>query len=96
MLLKTQKRTIVGSYFISKPLSTSELHKLAKTLNIEIKKTSRNMIPKEDGMYIENLDESSGNGTHWVALLWDINDKAIYFDSFGLRPPKEIVKMHNK
>jgi len=40
---------------------------------------------------IMNLDDSSGNGTHWVAWLKRGNDK-FYFDSSGLPPPTELNK----
>jgi len=36
-----------------------------------------------------NLDDSSGNGTHWVAWFKS-GDKKWYFDSFGLHPPTEL------
>lgn len=40
---------------------------------------------------IINLDESSGNGTHWTAYYKEFN-KVLYFDSFGnLQPPKEVI-----
>ena len=43
-----------------------------------------------------NLDNSNGNGTHWVALFMD-KEKLNYFDSFGLLPPQELVDLyHNK
>ena len=54
------------------------------------------MISKDDGMYIINLDDSTGPGTHWVALISDISDKAIYFDSFGLPLPQEILDVHDE
>jgi len=38
-----------------------------------------------------NLDDSSGNGTHWVAWFKLGNDKW-YFDSFGLPLPTELNK----
>jgi len=38
-----------------------------------------------------NLDDSSGNGTHWVAWLKRGKDKW-YFDSFGWPPPTELNK----
>ena len=42
-----------------------------------------------NGFYIVNLDEESGEGTHWTGLL--INPYyAIYFDPFGLAPPQQI------
>ncbi len=43
---------------------------------------------------IVNLDDEGDNpvgnaGTHWVAYYID-STKKIYFDSFGLEPPKEV------
>lgn len=55
----------------------------------------RNTLPKrihkiECG--IVNLDNSSGEGTHWTAYFKK-HDQVIYFDSYGnLQPPKELVK----
>lgn len=45
---------------------------------------------------IINLDDSTSDGTHWVA--YNKNGKSIhYFDSFGnLQPPKEVVKYLGK
>lgn len=39
-----------------------------------------------------NLDNSSGNGTHWTALYRD-KEKLNYFDSFGMAPPQELVDL---
>lgn len=40
-----------------------------------------------------NLDDETGNGTHWVAYIKNKNNIVKYFDSFGnLRPPIEIIK----
>ena len=39
---------------------------------------------------ILNLEDSSGNGTHWVAWCKVLNDK-FYFDSYGLPPPTELA-----
>ena len=33
-----------------------------------------------------SLDDTSGNGTHWVAWYRD-NGKNYYFDSYGIQPP---------
>ena len=55
---------------------------------------SRDNLPKKvdlRGSYIVNLDSKDGSGTHWVACHVNRNEK-YYFDSFGLPPPKEIVK----
>ncbi len=43
---------------------------------------------------ILNLDNSSGNGTHWTAW-WKKGDEKLYFDSYGLRPPNELMKYLN-
>lgn len=41
---------------------------------------------------IINLDPSNMPGSHWVAIYIDTSKHASYFDSFGQRPPTEIVK----
>lgn len=54
----------------------------------------RDMLPKipwkrESG--IINLDTHKNPGTHWVAYK-KINDRVMYFDSFGnLMPPLEVI-----
>lgn len=44
--------------------------------------------------YIINMDDSIGNGTHWVCICNKINKKneLVYFDSFGVVPPKQVLK----
>ena len=32
------------------------------------------MISKDEGMYIINLDNSTGPGTHWVVLISDMSN----------------------
>jgi hypothetical protein len=44
---------------------------------------------KECGIF--NLDNSAGDGTHWVGY-YTSNDTNIYFDSYGLDPPTELVE----
>ena len=44
---------------------------------------------------ILNLDSSGGPGTHWIAWYKNGNNK-IYFDSYGIQPPKEIIKYLGK
>ena len=78
------------------PLSNIELEDAVKRLNIPNFRGCYcvNMLPKipyrvECG--ILNLDNSRGNGTHWTA--WYINNKTkIYFDSYGLDAPLELIK----
>ena len=82
---------------IEKPLSSIDLNKLIKELNI--KKFSgifsRDNLPKrirKEECGIINLDDFSGPGTHWVC--WRNIDKNVceYFDSFGLSIPFEVEK----
>ena len=47
-----------------------------------------------DGYYVVNLDDSNKEGSHWVAFYK--SDKIfIYWDSFGVLPPVEILKCIN-
>ena len=47
----------------------------------------------KDGAYVINLDECFDVETNWIAL-YILNDKATYFDSFGVEHiPKEIKKL---
>lgn len=54
---------------------------------------SRDNLPKQikDKKYIINMDSKENKGTHWVAINNILNDKCLYFDSFGALPPKEII-----
>jgi len=45
--------------------------------------------PKRNECAIMNLDDTSGDGTHWVAWF-KRGDKKGYFDSFGLPPQTEL------
>ena len=47
--------------------------------------------PRPSQGYIVNLHDSGGPGTHWVAVAITTNNKAIYFDSFGMKPPLEVL-----
>lgn len=51
----------------------------------------RDNIPKLqiNESIIINLDDSIGNGTHWVGAYMK-NDKLCYMDSFGLHYPNEL------
>ena len=43
---------------------------------------------------IFNTDVSTGPGEHWITLFLDLSNKTIcYFDSVGMKPPKEIKKL---
>ena len=44
-----------------------------------------------NGNYIINLESSSeGNGAHWLALKI-VDKQCMYFDSYGMLPPQEII-----
>ena len=47
--------------------------------------------PKRVETGIIYLDNSSGEGTHWVAYAIDPRG-IVYFDSYGLAPPKEFMR----
>ena len=50
--------------------------------------------PKRNECAIMNLDDTSGNETHWVEWFKRGSDK-FYFDSFGLPPPTELKNFLN-
>ena len=79
------------------PLTNFEIQKYYKNEPRFNGVCSRDNLPKiKDGAYIINLDEYSHIGTHWVAL-WLNNNKATYFDSFGVEHiPKEIKEFINR
>lgn len=55
----------------------------------------RDSLPKKplvNESAIVNLDNASGEGTHWVCYK-KIGNNVYYFDSFGnLRPPLELIR----
>lgn len=40
--------------------------------------------------YINMENEDDGNGTHWVYVRITSDSKALYFDSYGFKSPKEV------
>src|SRR5436190_13083711 len=49
--------------------------------------------PRKNESLIINLDSKKGSGTHWVAVK-KRGDKILYFDPFGIQPPKEIIRYY--
>ena len=43
-------------------------------------------MPETDECFILNLDDNNGKGTHWCCII-----SGLYFDSFGLSPPNEVI-----
>lgn len=79
-----------------KPLSDIELINYVREYNIPyfrgvfMKDQLPNRRYKNESMII-NLDNSSGNGTHWVCFFKKDN-KIHYYDSFGVKPPIQLVE----
>lgn len=49
-------------------------------------------ITPENKFYIVNMDDSKGPGSHWV-LVYNCRPKQImYFDSYGVPPPEEVLR----
>ena len=48
--------------------------------------------PKKVECGILNLDDSTGNGTHWTAWIKKNGNEKLYFDSYGLAPLVELVE----
>lgn len=65
---------------------------ICEKLNLPIKGVfTKDELPKnpKNGSYYINMDNSDGEGTHWVFAK--ISDgKSCYFDSFGVGMPKEV------
>ena len=84
----------------NKPLSNFELEDAVNKLKIPSFKGVflLDTLPKKPNKKecgIVNFDKSSWPGTHWVA--WYKNSKAkIYFDSYGVRPPLEVIRYLGK
>ena len=78
----------------NKPLSSFEIEDAVKKIGL---KNFRGIFlrdtlpkkPKRNECAIVNLDDTSGDGTHWVAWF-KRGDKKWYFDSFGLPSPTEL------
>ena len=45
--------------------------------------------------FVINLNESDEPGSHWVAMFFG-SDLILYFDSFGLAPPQEVLMLCEK
>lgn len=77
-------------------MTNLELERYAKLLGIPnfrgvfMTDNLRNMKPRKYENVILNLDKSSGAGTHWVCFRKALRN-VVYFDSFGLRPPPEVL-----
>jgi hypothetical protein len=96
MLLEMNYINVEAAILPNIPLSNVEIDDAVKQLLIPNFRGCYciNILPKlphrmETG--ILNLDNSKGDGTHWTAWLRNTNKK-MYFDSYGLQPPIELIK----
>ena len=75
-------------------LSNFDIEEIANYYNINViivmKDELKYMKPINTN-YIINLESSKdGNGTHWMGLKIE-NKECVYFDSYGMLPPEEII-----
>jgi len=83
----------------NKPLSNFEIEDAVKKIGLKhfhgvFLRDTLPKKPKRNECAIMNLDDTSGDGTHWVTWLKRGNDMW-YFDSFGLPPPTELNNFLN-
>jgi hypothetical protein len=75
-------------------LSNLDLEYYCKLLNIPLfsvlSKDLFNDFKPKKGNYIINLNDSDEAGSHWTCLKL-LNEEAIYYDSFGLPMPDDIL-----
>jgi hypothetical protein len=80
--------------------SSTQLEQISQKLKLPLVGIySKDTLPTRlyVGSYIINLENSDvGNGTHWVILRIFPSKEVIYFDSFGLSPPKQITDFVGK
>ena len=84
--------------FVNKPLSNFDLIDWVKKIGVKHFRGiySRDNLPKQilKEVGIINLDTVIGPGTHWVCFR-NIDKHTEYFDSFGLKMPKEVANYLN-
>ena len=93
---KPNSISVDGIILPNRPLTNVELIDSVKKLRIPrfrgvFVRDALPQKPNKNESGILNLDDSSGNGTHWV--LWHRkNNKNFYFDSYGIQPPLELYQ----
>src|ERR1700729_313840 len=89
---------VINMQLPNKPLSNFELIDAVKNLKIPnfrgvFLRTELPKKPTKNECGILNLDgdlTDETKGTHWVAYYKN-NDTKLYFDSYGIQPPTEII-----
>jgi hypothetical protein len=82
-------------------LSDIDIKQICKKIGLKLVGVfSKDQIPKKfkDGNYIINMqDHNKGENSHWISCVNSKGNKAnIYFDSFGVIPPKEVEDAMSK
>ena len=87
----------MSSFHKIEPLSNFQIIEKCKELKIENFKgvfmrneLNKNRKPTSNECLILNIDHSNNTGTHWTSLFIK-NDIPFYFDSYGFRPPLEVL-----
>jgi len=80
----------------NKPLTNLEILDAVRKLEIPrfrgvFLRDNLPLEPKRMKCGILYLDDTSGNGTHWVVWYRD-KGKNYYFDSYGIPPPNELKR----
>ena len=88
--------SVEGLVMPNKPLTNLEILDAVRKLEIPrfcgvFLRDNLPVEPKRMKCGILNLDDTSGNGKHWVAWYAD-NGKNYYFDSYGIQPPTELKR----
>ena len=88
--------SVDGVVLPNRPLTNLELIDAAKKLRIPVFRGVfvRDNLPRKPNKTecgILNLDDASGNGTHWT-MWYRKNDTNYYFDSYGIQPPLEMKR----
>ena len=75
-------------------LSNLDIEDICKTMVLPLVGVfSKDKLPDKlyvGSYYINMQNHDEGNGTHWVYLRVDDEGDVLYFDSFGVPPPKEV------
>lgn len=80
--------------FVIKILSDNDIKFIGQQLILKIHVVAKDQLlglACRNGCYIINLDDHSGNGTHWVALYIK-NNQAVYFDSYAENYPLDVYE----
>ena len=88
--------SVEGLVMPNKPLTNLEIIDAVRKLEIPrfrgvFLRYNLPVEPKRMECGVLDLDDTSGNGTHWVAWNRD-NGKNYYFDSYGIQPPTELKR----